>query len=171
LSTLRGSAHKAIEGISVTNANYSKALAILTKRYDDQNIIKRHLYSELRNNPPSSPKTPDLRKTLESIDRVCRQLSSLGEDLEQQTLTMLILEKLPQNILIELGKMKIFNENWHVDSLREALNSIIMIKEEAYQILQSSPTKSTTDFNANESFKPRNDRIDIKGTTQSFLNK
>jgi len=106
LSTLRGSAHKALEGISVTNSNYLEALGILKKRYGDQNVIKRYLYSELRNIPPSSPKTPDLRRTLESIDRICRQLSFLGENLEQQNLTMLILEKLPQNILIELGKMK-----------------------------------------------------------------
>uniref|UniRef100_A0A915IC80 Uncharacterized protein n=1 Tax=Romanomermis culicivorax TaxID=13658 RepID=A0A915IC80_ROMCU len=134
LSNLRGSAYKAIEGIAVTNATYNDAIEILKNRFGDNKVIKRGLYSQLKAMPKSTSKTLDLRHTLENIERITRQLKSLREDLEQPALMMLILEKLPTDILIKLGEMKPAHKEWTVDLLSHNLNEIIRNKEEAYQI-------------------------------------
>lgn len=71
MTVLKGSAYKAIEGISVTNDNYKIAIAMLIKRFGESRVIRRSLHTELRMIPPSSHRINDLRATLESIDKIC----------------------------------------------------------------------------------------------------
>uniref|UniRef100_A0A914X2Y2 CCHC-type domain-containing protein n=1 Tax=Plectus sambesii TaxID=2011161 RepID=A0A914X2Y2_9BILA len=136
IGSLTGKAHTAIEGIAITNANYQEAIGILKHRFGNVNVIKRSLYAQLKKLPTSSEKTVDLRSTLEEIDCVCRQLKSLGEDVNQPNLIMMVQEKLPPGVLIELGKYKFPDELWQMDQLRAQFDALICIREEALQIVQ-----------------------------------
>uniref|UniRef100_A0A914WWH6 Integrase catalytic domain-containing protein n=1 Tax=Plectus sambesii TaxID=2011161 RepID=A0A914WWH6_9BILA len=139
ISCVKGKAHTAIEGMAITNANYQEAISILKHRFGNINVIKRSLYTQLRKIPISTGKTVDLRSTLEEVDRVCRQLQSVGEDVNQPNLIMTVQEKLPPAILMDLGRYKSPDELWRMDQLRAQLDALVRIREEAWQIAQHAP--------------------------------
>jgi len=101
----------------------------LKERYGEPRLIRRALHTELRKVPLFSPRIQDLRSTLESIDEICRQLATLGEDVDNPGLIMQILERFPSNIIFELSKMKDLTEDWHFDSLHKTLHYIISVKK------------------------------------------
>jgi len=138
LSTLKNVAHKAVDGIPITNENYQLAVEILQKRFGDINTIKRTLYAELRNIPFATNKISDLRRCTESVNRIIRQLESIGENMEHPILVTIILEKLPSTVLQKLGDYKTPGELWKIVELQKHLETYISIREESYQILQGS---------------------------------
>jgi hypothetical protein len=95
LSSLTGSALAAIEGIAITNSNYPEAIDILRRRFGDVNNVKMSLYSQLDSLLVATNRTQDLHHTLEDVDRLCRQLHSLGENVKQPTLIMVMQRNLP----------------------------------------------------------------------------
>ena len=137
LSTLKGKAADAVQGLAVTNANYEQAINILRRRFGDPAVIKQHLYTQLRNVPTSSTRIADLRQTFEETERIFRQLESMGEDLTQPRLIIDAQEKYPAEVLVELGRCKLAHESWQLDQLRFQLESLICTKEEALRISQS----------------------------------
>jgi len=60
------------------------------------------LHTQLRKVPLSSPRIQDFRSTLKSIDKICRQLATLREDVDNPGLIMQILERFPYTNIFEL---------------------------------------------------------------------
>lgn len=114
---------------------------MLKRRFGNKNIIKTALYQQLRDIEWAGAKLGDLRNTTESIDKVCNQLSALGEDMNYPSLTLLIHEKLSPGI-INLEEYKRSNPNWNIDTMKEKIHELISLREAAYNI---SGCKSTNE--------------------------
>ncbi|KAI1696411.1 gag protein [Ditylenchus destructor] len=92
--------------------------------------------TELRNLPPcvddprtKQPKLSQLRALYENIERICRQLEELGEDVSHPQIAFCIESKLPLSVLEELYKHKGPFEELDPMEMREKLNTIIETKE------------------------------------------
>lgn len=130
-------AQKAIRGINITSGNYEEPLGIIKRRFENQDTIKRNLYFELRRIPPCTTQVEELRGTVEALERICRQMKTMGKNLQQTMLILTIDEKLPPSVLVELGKDKLANGIWQVEELFARLCSSISLRKEAYAIRHS----------------------------------
>uniref|UniRef100_A0A914UNU3 Peptidase aspartic putative domain-containing protein n=1 Tax=Plectus sambesii TaxID=2011161 RepID=A0A914UNU3_9BILA len=155
MSKLTGAAFEALDGITRSNDNYEIAVELLKERFGQARQIKQALYAQLRNIPKASEKTEELRRTLTGVDRVARQLKAMGEDLNQDSLITQFLEKLPDDIVLEVGKGKHRNEAWQMDQLRAALEDIVCNREDLLRIKIYSKSE---DEKMAQSFLPNRSR-------------
>ncbi|VDM22446.1 unnamed protein product [Wuchereria bancrofti] len=130
LSCLRGTALNAVEG-ETTPENYETIRNILIERFGSPSIIKRALHHELQSFRHNDR---DLRTTVETIERILRQLANLGENVEQTSIELAIEEKLPRWVLDEVYKKKELDPNWSVSKLRQCLETIVKRKETINQV-------------------------------------
>ncbi len=131
LSSLTGSALAAIEGVAVMKENYPEAMEVLKRLFGDANKVKMSLYSQLDLLPVAPDRTEELRNTLESVDCICRQLRSLGENVDQPAFVMVIEKKFPQAIILKLQKQKAPDERWKPTNFRRELEALIYGREQA----------------------------------------
>ncbi len=155
---VKGRAFEAIEGISVNNANYIVAIETLKKRFGDRSIIKTTLYNNLRNlQPVSNFRINELRTLVDSMDKIFRQLEAQGEDLEHQSLTSLILEKLPAQVIIKLEEQYKNHEEsiWSVETLRDALSKLVTVQESVFRMTKTALNKSSQQPQQANRFAPQ----------------
>uniref|UniRef100_A0A914X636 CCHC-type domain-containing protein n=1 Tax=Plectus sambesii TaxID=2011161 RepID=A0A914X636_9BILA len=152
MSKLTGEAFEALDGITKSNDNYEIAVELLKERFGQARQIKQALYAQLRNIPKASEKTEELRRTLTGVDRVARQLKAMGEDLNQDSLVTQVLEKLPDDIVLEVGKGKSRHDAWEMARLRAALEDIVCNRED---LLRIKKYLKPEDQKATQSFKQR----------------
>ena len=148
LTCLKGSAARAVEGYDICEENYSIIWDTLKRRFGDTTVLKRGLYKELQNLKVNER---DLRGLTENVERILRQLESLGEATDQPYLEMMIEQHLPHWALIELYSAKETDQPWTMSKLRRFLESRARRKEEVEQISaqrQSQP-KTMKLFNTN----------------------
>jgi hypothetical protein len=124
----------AIDGVAITNENYREAVEILQRRFGDVNNVKLAFYAQLDVLPVAINQTRELRHTLDEVDRICRQLGTLGESLNQPTLIMVVQRKFPLAIILELQKQKTPNEMWQMNNFRKELEALIYSREQAERI-------------------------------------
>ena len=115
---------KAIEGLSLTNVNYPKALDLLKDRYGNVQMIIAALMSELLKLQPitSEEGVSYLRLFYDNIESHVRSLLSLGVDSKNYgaLLSPIIMEKLPNELrLIIIRNLK--GEGWDLTKLLEIL--------------------------------------------------
>lgn len=65
----------------------------------------------------------------QQLERICRQLNTLGVDTEQSGMEITILKILPYWIRKELLFLKVKDDNWFLGKLRTNLQSILNEKE------------------------------------------
>ncbi|VDM48847.1 unnamed protein product [Toxocara canis] len=82
LGCLKGRAHAATEGRSITSANYSEAVDIIKRRFGNPSTMKLSLYNQLRKVPACTMRTKDLSTILEAVEKCCRQLRALEEEIK-----------------------------------------------------------------------------------------
>ncbi|XP_064080675.1 uncharacterized protein LOC135197545 [Macrobrachium nipponense] len=94
-ASLRDNAFKAIEGLLVTNANYSVAIQTLKEKYDNKEKLKRRLMSKLTHLVPPSHTIEDLN-TFKLEYEIILQMSTLNLDVEAMNpiFSSIICEKL-----------------------------------------------------------------------------
>ncbi|XP_064117620.1 uncharacterized protein LOC135223041 [Macrobrachium nipponense] len=80
-ASLRDNPFKAIEGLLVTNANYSVAIQTLKERYDNKEKLKRRLMSKLTHLVPPSHTIEDLN-TFKLEYKIILQMNTLNLDVE-----------------------------------------------------------------------------------------
>jgi len=78
-SVLRGTALTVISGIPVTKDNYKMAIDRLRERFGKKEAIVEFLYSKLQNLPRSGTGFGHIKSTLDSIEKLLRQLEAQGE--------------------------------------------------------------------------------------------
>ena len=80
---VKGDAAKLISSISITDANYSIAIRLLTERYDNKrSIVHAHLKAIWSQSPIKTESASALRKLLETTNEHLRALHELGQPIE-----------------------------------------------------------------------------------------
>lgn len=125
-----------IKSLTITSANYREALKLLHKRYGNSALIESSLHTELRTLAISNITTNQLRKTLDSIEQILSQLENLGIDVNNGTLSDMIMAKFPDPLYSELVVARRNNPKWCTKALRDRLEEMVNIREE---IDQSKP--------------------------------
>lgn len=75
-------------------ANYGVVLDILRERFGDQQLIVTTLYCRLADILACGTNFSEIKATINTIERLLRQLSALGEDLDvQRVLTQWVMTK------------------------------------------------------------------------------
>lgn len=87
-TVLRGSAAAAIDGITINSVNYEQAIELLKKRFGDKSQIKEILYANLRKLPAVRQlQATELRRFMDELEKILRQLEAQQEDVCQHSLT------------------------------------------------------------------------------------
>lgn len=95
-ASLKDNAFKAIEGLPVTNANYSVAIQTLKEKYDNKDKLKRRLMSKLTHLVPPSHTIEDLNTFKLEYEKIILQMNTLNLDVEAMNpiFSSIICEKL-----------------------------------------------------------------------------
>ena len=129
---LAGEAEKCIEGIPLSDDNYTKAFSLLQERYGNkQLIIMSHVKKLLRLEKVGTGRnTNDLRNLYDQVEIHVRSLSSLNVKSEQYgpMLIPIILERLPDDIKLEISR-KLGNDSWCIDEFMKKLKLEISARE------------------------------------------
>ena len=146
---LRGEASKAIEGLSLTNANYSEALEILKTRFGRKHMIVRaHVKCLLAMDklPQCQPTT--LRKFLNEIEIHIRGLKTLGVTADSYgcILMQIILSKLPNSVCLEWARREDYDAT--IDEF------VAFLRREIQSFELCSDTKSSN-RNSSQATEPR----------------
>nr|CAD2200257.1 unnamed protein product [Meloidogyne enterolobii] len=184
INCLKGEAKDAISDLMLTNENYEIAVKILKERFGDKNILIEALESELFQFPVCTEKAISLKNTVDKIEKIFRQLESLGENTNNSIMTSLIKSKLNNNILMEIAKEeKTLGKKCNTNELRKALIEMVNIRESVYQSskhfnvsqndsqssLQGEKSRKYKKFNNDEDKKSENnDEINVVNQTRSF---
>ncbi|KAH7694706.1 gag protein [Aphelenchoides avenae] len=126
---LRGRAEKLTEGLSVTEGNYVVAKELLTNSYGKKDYIVQALYRELEQLTKPLSNAASLRAFMQELEKICRQLEQLGEDLDQKQILVNLESKLPLNVLPEIAKAKNSGGTWTTKELREILKRAVELQE------------------------------------------
>jgi hypothetical protein len=157
VNLLTGKAADEIRGYQLTAENYSIVVDQLKKRYGDDRSLINSLYAELRNLPVSGNKTAELRNTLQSIERICRQLEAKGEQLTHSQTAMLIQSKFTYTVLAEINRGRDPLEVWDVVELRKRLDTFVSSRETLSEICEkNSPTSKHEQQSSGQSEKIKN---------------
>ena len=128
-SVLEGSATRAIEDLTLTEANYGAAVEILQERFGrPQQIISAHMDQLLKVSPCTSDRPSSLRFVCDQICVHTRGLASLGITSEQygSILMPIIASKLPPEVRLQIAR----NSKDSVWKIEELLN-VMKIEVEA----------------------------------------
>uniref|UniRef100_A0A0N4XAP5 DUF1758 domain-containing protein n=1 Tax=Haemonchus placei TaxID=6290 RepID=A0A0N4XAP5_HAEPC len=97
-SCLRGRALQAIQGLSLTAANYRIAVDILKTHYDDKVTMKHMLFTKLAQLPACDPEGRQLPTLYNRMFSLVRQFCNGGDDSKETALGALLLNKLPVRV-------------------------------------------------------------------------
>ena len=132
-STLSGAAAKAIEGISVTGANYTTVKQILCERFGRTEAIISSLYSRLEDILRAGDSFSDIRHVQSDMEAILRQLETQGEQLnEQRLLCQKLWSKLPVTVATKLEESRGLADagtQWKLHDFRTALKRYVIMQE------------------------------------------
>ena len=143
IAHLREGAAATIQGLSITSANYAKAVDILTKRYGQpEKAINAHMKA-LLDLPPPSEDYYSLRRFHDCIESYIRGLESLGksEDSFGDLLVPVLTEKLPPSFKLHITRQH-GSPNWNLKDLRAAIENEVNIMEVAISLQEATPFPS-----------------------------
>ena len=131
-SLLDSSAEKAIEGLTLTDANYDEAIATLKKRFgNSQLIVNRHMDTLLNVSVISTHHdVKGLRKLHDSVEAHVRGLRALGlpPDSYGGLLTSVLISKLPPEIRLIVSRA-ITGESWDLDQVMKVFEQEVDARE------------------------------------------
>ena len=134
---LKGEALRAIDGLAVTNENYSEAYEILEKRFGNKQMIVNSHMEELCSIIPVEDKddTKGLRRLYDTVEVNLRSLRALKVDPKQYgtLLVPMLKNALPADVVLLLSrKFDSKDELWELDKLLEELRLEIEARERCY---------------------------------------
>ena len=140
-SVLEGAAARAIQGLTLTEANYSAAVKLLQERFGrPQQIISAHMDQLLKVSPCSNDRPASLRYVYDQICVHSRGLASLGVTSDQygSLLIPVIMSKLPSEIRLQIAR----NSKDSVWKMEELLN-VIKVEVEAREASEMTMAKTS----------------------------
>ncbi|KAI1698172.1 hypothetical protein Ddc_19266 [Ditylenchus destructor] len=118
--------------------------------------------------PKASDGTTSLRATSEAIERICRQLKSMGQSEDHPIVTTTIKSKLPTSVLTKLiEKEHASGKKWNASELRLGLQDILAVKEEVQRTTQAMKTSPIEDHKK-EKRSDESHRSEQTETTRAF---
>ena len=164
-SLLEGPASRAIQGLSLTDANYRSAVEILQERFGrPQQIISAHMDELLKiPNCSGTERSTSLRFVYDQISVHVRGLSSLGVASDQYggLLIPVIMAKLPNEIRVRVAR-ETKGSVWKIDGILEIIKQEVEAREMSEGVkVQEERSSKQTGFQ-----QPRNPK---HSTTSSFL--
>ena len=131
-SLLERSACEAISGLSLTAANYQRAIETLKKRFrSKQLIINRHMDVLLHVEAVhSANSTKALHRLFDNVSSHVRSLQSLGVEPNSygSLLCPVLLTELPAELQLTISR-KVTKADWNLDSLMRAVEEEIVARE------------------------------------------
>jgi hypothetical protein len=144
-SHLEGSAARSVQRLTLTEANYDAAVAILEERFGrPQQIITAHMDEFLKLQPCSSERSPSIRFVYDKIRVHVRGLDSLGVTPDQygSLLIPVVMSELPNSLRLEVAR-KATDEIWKIDELLETIRREIEAREASDQVKLNDPRPAT----------------------------
>ncbi|VDN55809.1 unnamed protein product [Dracunculus medinensis] len=120
ISCLEGEAKELVEGFPMDDESYRNLWEILENRYGDKSIIIEELYKELRE---LNPKTKDIKEIRKDLERIFRQLISLGEDINNNSILSMAQAKLPIFVLKRVLEEKRKCSTWDISESRNVMKT------------------------------------------------
>ena len=151
---VEGPAAKCIQGLSLSEANYTAALEILEERFGKpQQIISAHMDDMLKIIPCNSDKVSHLRSVYDKIHINIRGLESLGVTPEQygSFLIPVIMSKLPSDVRLQVARVTA-KEVWEVQELLTVIKAEVEAREISDTIKINE--RKGTDGYVNRRFNP-----------------
>ncbi|KAI1697100.1 phlebovirus glycoprotein g2 domain-containing protein [Ditylenchus destructor] len=140
---------------------------LLKARYGNKSALAEDLQAALIMLPKASDTTASLRATSEAIERICRQLKSLGQSEDHPILTTTIKSKLPTSVLTKLVENeRRAGKKWNATELRQGLQDILAVKEEVQRTAQAM--KSSTDEHKKEKRPEKSRKREQTESTRAF---
>ena len=140
-------ARRVISGLSLTDAEYDSAVEILKKRFAKPSLIKRAHINDLMNlNPVFNDRNIGrLRHLLDDIETHFRGLEALGVDKETYSsiVVPVLMDKLPENIRINMIRFGGDYLNWGLDEMMEALAREVEIRESHVSVFRPHVSQSS----------------------------
>ena len=137
-SVLEGPALRAIQGLTLTGANYDAAIDILKDRFGrTQQIITAHMDELLKISGCTGDRLTSLRFVYDKIRAHVRGLATLGVSSEQygSLLIPIIMSKMPNDIRLEIAR-KAKNDVWQIEELLDT----IKLEVEAREVCETTKT-------------------------------
>ncbi|KAI1722064.1 phlebovirus glycoprotein g2 domain-containing protein [Ditylenchus destructor] len=170
LMSLKDTAEKAIRGYNITNDNYPIVVELLKRRFGNRQAIAEMLQTELLALPKATDAIQSLRSLSESIERICRQMTSMRLSDEQSIIVTAIKSKLPYSVMTKLvERERAEGGNWTTAKLRKEIQEIIAVREDVQRstgMVKISPPCSQRDTPQNS--RQKNDGQRNQEITRSF---
>lgn len=122
-SCLEGEASKALEGFTISNANYNVAIEKLWQRFGRKDEVVDAHYNALCSLPKAKDTPAECRCTLDTIETHLRVLETLGEEVDSNHLRVTLKGKFPNTVLYQVNLRT--GKETTVKSMREALDIVI----------------------------------------------
>lgn len=131
LSLLRGEALSIVKGLAPRADNYKVALGLLKDKYDDKESYSGELIDQFHS-LKACRSFSDVRQFQIDLEVLCRQLETLGENLNSSIICSLLESKLNYSFVKEIQKSKAKENAWNTDKFRKKLSELVK-QEEASQ--------------------------------------
>lgn len=140
IGQLEGVAARSIQGLAITNDNYTAAVELLHERFGKtQMIITAHMDEILKIPASSEGRLGSLRYVYDKLCVHVRGLASLGVSADQygSLLIPVIMDKLPSNVRLQVAR-KNTSEIWDIKELLNAIKVEVDAREASERTRTSS---------------------------------
>ena len=166
-SLLFGQAAKAVDGLSLTEANYTQAWTILDSRFGSRPVlIASHMHEIV--NAPKAHDSSSLKKLYETCEINIRGLENLKivdkSNESSQLLAPLLMSKITEDLMVQWNKSRNSGEEFDLWALLEFIRKEVESRERFTQISQSP---STSKSSSNNQLKPNPPTTSLINAVQS----
>ncbi|EFO85539.1 hypothetical protein CRE_29148 [Caenorhabditis remanei] len=163
LNLLEGEPRELIARFKITGDNYNKAIALLKKRYNDQEQIVSQLTAQLKKETATSGHTTDQRKLFEKILITTNQLKDYQENVDTRMMKDEIVSKFAHRIQEDVYKKKLDSPGeWTLDKILEDLENVIIREESLNMLLKKEEKTKNMDNSTQKQQKSKDNKRDNK---------
>ena len=135
---MKGDASALLQGLPITDANYTIAVSHLKEKYGNQQLLYSQLLNQLAAIPASDNSTAKLRSTYDKFEAILRAFEFCDElDPGSTVLPYMVRRKFPLDTLLQLSEAGAF---FTLSKFRTSLKNLILLRE---QVVQQSATASS----------------------------
>ena len=163
---VEGPAARAIQGLTLSEANYEAAKEILKQRYGrPQQVIAAHMDELLKIPSCMGEKSSQLRYVYDKVSIHVRGLESLGVTAEQygSMLIPVVMSKLPTEIRVQIARLT-SSEVWSIREMLELIRKEVEAREASEHVKLNNEKKTAQSYPSNT-----NRNLSSKPSTASAL--
>ena len=150
-SFVEGTAAMAIQGLTLSEANYEAAKEILKQRYGrPQQVIAAHMDELLKIPSCMGKKSSQLRYVYDKVSIHVRGLESLGVTAEQygSMLIPVVMSKLPTKIRVQIARLTP-SEVWSIREMLELICKEVEAREASEHVKLNNEKKTAQSYRSN----------------------